>query len=438
MNTETNNKSVTVMEGLLLMRRKGTTAWQARYKSSDRVWRRTSTGESDLDAAKRVAIKIFYDAQARIDNKLPVASRRFSAVANAVINEMDEAVAAGQGKKTFTDYKQVINKYLIPFFGRYEIANIDAPLVAKFEEWRTKQVGRELKASTITNHNSALNRVFDYAQDRGWITQAARVTLKNKGSKSEARPYFTDDEYKQICAKIIHWVKKGRNEKSRQMRELLRDYILVLANTGIRHGTEAQNLKWKDIDWYKQRGKRYLRLTVHGKTVKHTTIARHGTENYLQRIQKRFPELANMSFDDLLKARVDEYVFRLESGERTNNLHQTFEVFLNDIGLSHDATSEMRRTLYSFRHTYATFQLLEGRGIHELAKQMGTSVPMLEKHYSHIQPEMLAEEFAGEKKKYMIEDAEKKTAEVAAKKIAKKTVTNPIKSKSKVERLIVT
>lgn len=34
------------------------------------------------------------------------------------------------------------------------------------------------------------------------------------------------------------------------MRELLRDYVLILANTGIRHGTEAINLNWRHIEWF--------------------------------------------------------------------------------------------------------------------------------------------------------------------------------------------
>jgi integrase len=30
----------------------------------------------------------------------------------------------------------------------------------------------------------------------------------------------------------------------------LRDYVLILANTGMRHGTEAMNLKWRHIEWF--------------------------------------------------------------------------------------------------------------------------------------------------------------------------------------------
>ena len=42
-----------------------------------------------------------------------------------------------------------------------------------------------------------------------------------------------------------------------------------------------------------------------------------------------------------------------------------------------------KRTIYSLRHTYATFRLQEGVHQFILAGNMGTSVAMLEKHYGH-------------------------------------------------------
>jgi hypothetical protein len=40
-------------------------------------------------------------------------------------------------------------------------------------------------------------------------------------------------------------------------------------------------------------------------------------------------------------------------------------------------------------------ELYRGRNIHQLAVQMGTSVGMLEQHYSKLTPMLLAEQFAG-------------------------------------------
>jgi integrase len=63
-------------------------------------------------------------------------------------------------------------------------------------------------------------------------------------------------------------------------------------------------------------------------------------------------------------------------------------------GLFKDAAGK-NRTLYSLRHTYATFRLEEGVDIHTLAKQMGTSVGMIERHYSKLTPMLSAERLAG-------------------------------------------
>jgi hypothetical protein len=63
------------------------------------------------------------------------------------------------------------------------------------------------------------------------------------------------------------WVKQGKEGKSRHMRELLRDYVLILANTGMRHGTESYGLKWKHISFHTgKNGRRYLMMNVDGKT----------------------------------------------------------------------------------------------------------------------------------------------------------------------------
>ena len=53
------------------------------------------------------------------------------------------------------------------------------------------------------------------------------------------------------------------------------------------------------------------------------------------------------------------------------------------------------RTLYSLRHTFATFELLNNKtDIHTLSKQMGNSAAMIERHYSELTATMAAEKLA--------------------------------------------
>ena len=175
---------------------------------------------------------------------------------------------------------------------------------------------------------------------------------------------------------------------------MLRDYVLILANTGMRFGTESQNIKWKHITWFEDKENvRYLMIAVDGKTGRRELIAKHNVVNYLKRIQSRFAELNSLSFDELLAQKLDVHVFRLRNGKQSKGLHRSFEQFLKDLGILKDKFGD-NRTLYSLRHTYATFSLIDGRvGIHDLARQMGTSVEMIEKHYSHLNSAMKAKSF---------------------------------------------
>jgi hypothetical protein len=58
-----------------------------------------------------------YDrARYRDSEGLIAVSRRFRDVAKLTIQQMDQATAAGRGKVSFKEYKQIIQKYMIPFF----------------------------------------------------------------------------------------------------------------------------------------------------------------------------------------------------------------------------------------------------------------------------------------------------------------------------------
>ena len=71
-----------------------------------------------------------------------------------------------------------------------------------------------------------------------------------------------------------------------------------------------------------------------------------------------------------------------------------FARLLERLNLLHDTRNGKQRTLYSLRHTYATLELLAATDIHTLARQMGTSVRMLEAHYSKLTATLAADRLA--------------------------------------------
>ena len=383
---------------VVLYKRGDSTRWQARFKLKDLKWRRLATKHTNIQYAAETACEAYDRARFFFAENIPIVSKRFDVIARVTVDELLGQITAGHGKVVYKDYVTTIKKYLIPFFGSYNLNTIGYEELQRFDTWRRKEMGRQPVLSTITTHNSAMNRVYHTAVERGWIAQAQVPKLKNTGIKGVAREAFSLSEYKSLTSYMPHWIDGGHTAKTAQMRRLLRDYVLILANTGIRHGTEALGLCWRDIAWITKSGERYLQLTVNGKTGKRTSIANHNTQDYLHRIQERRSNIAHLSFDNLLKKKLNEKVFLLEDGAATNSLAGTFRNLMRDSGLDKDRVAKEKRTLYSLRHTYAHFALLTDKmDVYTLARQMGTSVKMIEQHYGHLNPAMKADVIAGKR-----------------------------------------
>ena len=173
--------SIQIHKKLRLDKRAGSDNWHARLTlpSGKRLIKTTKT--DDLEAAKEVALRFYYEVDARIQNKLPATTRKFKDVARHAIHRMEAELEQGVGKQAYRDYVQALNKWLIPYFGSTDIAKLDLAAMTTFDAWRTAQNGRVPAQSTINNHNAALNRVLDEAELNGWIVKSLRPTLLNKG-----------------------------------------------------------------------------------------------------------------------------------------------------------------------------------------------------------------------------------------------------------------
>jgi integrase len=101
-----------------------------------------------------------------------------------------------------------------------------------------------------------------------------------------------------------------------------------------------------------------------------------------------------MTLDAVLYKALPERIWRYSTGGQLYGFLASFKRMLTQCGLLKD-TAGSDRTLYSLRHTYATLELLAGTDIHTLARQMGTSVMMLERHYSKLTATLAADKLAG-------------------------------------------
>ena len=74
-----------------------------------------STKTLDLETAREAALRLYYEVDARIQNKLPATTRKFADVAKYAINRRQSEIREGVGKQAYRDYVQALNKWLIPY-----------------------------------------------------------------------------------------------------------------------------------------------------------------------------------------------------------------------------------------------------------------------------------------------------------------------------------
>ncbi len=380
---------------LAVYRRSRSLLYQCRYKLADGTWVRQTTGKAALEHAIARACDIYDEARYR--QRLGLAHRTHSvaqiaAVCCAALRQQIDA----KGKKTaLNDYVSIIERYFVPYFGERQLETLSHTDIREFEVWRDRQMTRKPKTSTLNNFTSAWSRLVSTAVEQGYISERVPVPkLTSKGQKGKTRPAFSKEEVEQLLVFMEGWSQQGRLSVEREIRPLLRDYVEMLLYTGMRHGTEAMGIRWRDLEWHTKDGVRYLRVWVDGKTGGRWLIAKHKAVDVLRRIHARQKDIAGMSFETTLTTRVPHLLFRFSDGHQPHSLVGTFRKLMRDSGLLLDSAGQTR-TLYSLRHTYATLALLEGgTDIHTLSKQMGNSALMIERHYSKLTATMAADRLA--------------------------------------------
>ena len=212
-----------------------------------------------------------------------------------------------------------------------------------------------------------LRHVLKTANRHGWLTYLPDLTAPYKSSgKITHRAWFSPDEYKQLYQATRQRAKNPIQPRWRKPCEQLHDYVLFMANTGLRPD-EAARLEFRDVAIVTDEatGERILEIEVRGKRGVGYWKSMTG---------------AVMPFERLRKRNNAEPTHRIFA----KNQRKLFNVILGELGLKTDRDGN-RRTAYSLRHTYICMRLMEGADIYQIAKNCRTSVEMIEKFYaSHI------------------------------------------------------
>lgn len=248
--------------------------------------------------------------------------------------------------------------------------------------------GKLLAKSTILNHNAALRMVFDIAVENKWMTAFQVPSLKNDGKGGTRRASFTPEEYERICEKVHEMEKTAKKEVTAQIRRCLYYYMEFAINTGLRPGKELDQLTWADLHIQTKGHMARFYITVQkGKTTKFTgtreVVCNANIYDAIWMLTRDFPD-----------RKPTDLIFRLQNGQTTKELGRTFSSALAELDMKDSPHGT--RTLYSLRHSYITWELMAQRvSMEVLAKQCGTSISMIEQHYSHVIPKMFGNQLSG-------------------------------------------
>ncbi|MBT5512949.1 MAG: hypothetical protein HOK25_02555, partial [Rhodospirillaceae bacterium] len=134
--------------------RPNTNKWQMRVKKPDGVWEYKSSKTSDLDEAKQRAMDRYDELKFRQKNDMPLDDgRKFLEAANAYKRLLQELADVGASKPIHETYLRIVGKWLIPFFGKKDLHDIDEGVMSQYDSYVRNQMGSEPAKSTINSHN---------------------------------------------------------------------------------------------------------------------------------------------------------------------------------------------------------------------------------------------------------------------------------------------
>ena len=172
----------------------------------------------------------------------------------------------------------------------------------------------------------------------------------------------------------IYRHKKADTEKEAYYRKLLKDFILIKANSMLRF-REMRELKWSMVKIMKRGDKKYMKMDLPKEICKNrkarTVVARNG--QYLERVK------TYSNFTDK-----NDYVFPCLDRSEPISKSQYYRYWHKLMKYSGLDQFDKTFSYYSLRHFGITARLYSKVPYYEVAKVAGTNVTNIEKHYEHL------------------------------------------------------
>ena len=375
-------------KGLAIYRLKNSKNFYARIRVNGAEIKR-SLGVADEDEAKFRAWELRSELENRNKQGLAILANKKIYVEDIINNVIKQLDSKKTQLQIYKDYKTVFSNFITPFFKNVEIIDFTTKKIRDYFDCQ------ELSITRKNINKTCFKMIFDFLEEEKIVKKNDIPILpKVKTLKIETRDAFNDSDLSIILEHLpnFHEVEKnGRkpNFKTVEYRKILNEYFIILLETGLRTGEEFINLRFNDIkkkkhSYYKDdlliENDNYLVKISKGKTKKYSNgriIALSSKAiNAIVNIAKITQQDKNITIDNFLYSNKLILETSFNKIAEFSDIFKQFTDYLKESNLINT-----HYTLYSCRHTFITKRLMEGVDIYLIAKFVGSSVEMIEKHY---------------------------------------------------------
>ena len=405
---------------------KGRKYLNLRVLRDGRKYTHISLNTEELEQAHRNAL----DAYVKVMSCPPRSSKETTTIKRIFEKFMEQKqldTDRGQSKAlTQKLYGQRIDQRFMPYLEYKNLSNIKDIRKDSFKDYagfqldkrhkgKWKNITKGLAPSTINADISTLNVIFNWMVENGHLMQDNKPIIKrikdNKNYREEANPAFLPPDWKAFKDVLYKFDQGHENEYETWRRRWFINYVRFMYQGGFRPH-EARKIRFGDVEMDKRKDGRpvaIIQIDSDTKTGKRTMVMNGNTflnvkyhlnkgikirNKQIQEKNKKLLEgkkvldfhnrLYKQQLDEVVAAHKDDLILMnpFLIGKRKIYHESYIRDWMNMV--LKECSFKNRYTIYSLRSTHISYQLLKGVQVNLVAKNVGTSMEMIQQTYDGL------------------------------------------------------
>jgi len=346
-------------------------SWQCRLELGDGQRTRQSLKTDNQAVAERAAMELYTKLKGRVAADLPINSISF--------NDFWDKQWLPYVEKNISSHRYKLHfgtgeRYIKPYFANCPLDAITVNKAESYVDWRRDKGKTRPSKKTLTIELGLIRQALDRAARWSLIKPIPKIKMHALATdpNRERRYGFTADEWQKLTQHMEGWCREGQHNLHKRQRQIVRCLIWFYRLTGMRPN-EVVQCKWEHISWTEE-GLAKIQVQKETKTGERICISLRGLATILE-------ELKSLRAVESDTDEGRQWLFK-----RGWDASHTIRNLLKECGLLKGPDGN-NRTAYSLRHTHITDRLVNGVSHADIARNCGTSIIQIQRHYDHVIPE---------------------------------------------------